>query len=84
MIKIFRISKDAWKKELEDKGFKILNIKYVGGDPVEVVVEPINSLSSTIKKLTIRGLDFEELDEEYFLENYRGKLVDKIRREREK
>jgi len=84
MVKIFKINKDAWKKELEDKGFKILCISYVGGDPVEVVVEPINSLSSTIKKLTIRGLDFEELDEEYFLENYRGKLVDKIRREREK
>jgi hypothetical protein len=84
MVKVFRIKNDAWKKELEDKGYKILCIKYSGTDPEEVVVEPLNPVAISLNKLTIRNLDFEELPEEYLLENYRGDAVDKIRKEKNK
>ena len=84
MVKVFRINKDSWKKELEDRGFKILCISYVGGEPVEIVVEPLKPSSLTLKKFAIRNLDFEELSEEHFLDTYRGKLVDKIKKEKNK
>lgn len=82
MVKIFKINKDAWKKELEDKGFKILTIKYVGGEPMEVVVEPLNPSAISMSKFTIKHLDFEEESEEYLIKNYTGKAIDKIKEER--